>query len=286
MNLTINPIQIVKSNPATTANVTSLQMALFAATTRSEIEKINPNVMVSLTSGQIASLSTAQQSYFTGEQLSKLSVEAWDGFKSTAVALFNDGQVRSLGKNFVLSGSNGKLACLPADKLKMLSSEAVRSIQAKNIYRLSSAQLDAVINNNIRNTAGFPSELSAEAVSGITGTNILGVSPDSIKLLNPDVISSLPLVVLNQFDDLKIKALTNTQVAKLSMRQVLTLSNAQKSAMSAYQLRSLSKEGWEGFKATQVSEISAEKIPYLGTNFIKGINTYTCPSSNGLRQMG
>jgi hypothetical protein len=196
MALSISAVQTVKPSAAVTANVSALKRALLSATTRAEVEKIHPNVMASLTAGQVAALSTTQQSYLTGAQLSKLSAAAWDGMKSTAVALFSDEQVRALGKNFMSGGSYGFLSALPADKLSQLSPEAVRSIQAKNIWRLSGEQLNALLSNAQGSTAGSPSNLSAEAVSGITSINILGVSADGVRALSPGAISSLPVGLL------------------------------------------------------------------------------------------
>jgi transcriptional antiterminator Rof (Rho-off) len=284
MPTAVSSAPIVKANPVVTTNASALQRALFGGSPsqtnlqiKSVLQKISPDLIPSLTAGEISMLTSTQQSYFTGAQLSKVSLQAWDGFSANFISQLNLDQISALGKNFVLGRGDGNLGYLSNENLKLLNKEVVSSIQGKNINRLNGLQLDAILGNT-RNSVGSPSELTADALSGINGTNVQGITSANIKNINSNLIFALNSSAIHNLSTDQIKAFTNSQVSKLTMSQVMIMSDVQLNALlsnpsnTTSNFSAISASAAGGIHGLNITGIDADKIKYLNPNVISTLN--------------
>ena len=167
---------------ATTARLSAAQGAFFTpSTSQAFIQSLSTASVKALTGQQILLLSSTQKTYFTGAQLSNLSSEAVTvGLNSADLAAIATDKISMLGKNFIDGCSAAKFIGSTISQLSLFSSAVVSGLNNTHIATLSSSQLNALFANT-RNTTSHPSELTINAISGITATNVTGITADQIK---------------------------------------------------------------------------------------------------------
>jgi len=129
MAFSISAVQTVKSSAAVTANVSALKRALLSATTRAEVEKIHPNVMASLTAGQVAeaalkTLKACEPSLLArGDSVDLALLGRQHAYLWTATkeAHHKDSALRYISRSAAASPRRADAAALNAQSLGLLS---------------------------------------------------------------------------------------------------------------------------------------------------------------------
>ena len=218
-------------NVLSSSQLQSLGSASIAALTKTQIAGMDAAHVKDLSAAQVASLSKVQLGALNGSQIAAID--------ATDIKAMTTSQFGALTKT--------QLQALTVGQIGQVDAFQIRTISAKNFASLYTNQVAA---------------FTTKAVANLGGTQIAAMTKEQISQgLDPAKIGALSASRLRYFNPSQISALTNPEVAAISLSTMKTLYDPHLRAFTVDQLSHLSEDkiDWLINKKLQITGCTQEQ---------------------------
>lgn len=285
----------------TASQIGAMQSVEMAALSGSQIKAFNPAALAGglptylnnkqvLTANFIGNLSNNQISQFGAPLVQALGTAFVKALTTAQIKGLDANHVQYLSAAQVASLSKAQLGALNGNQIKAIDNEDIRAMTTSQFSTLSMMQLQALTVGQIGQVDAFQirtisaknfaslytdqvAAFTTKAVANLGGTQIAAMTKEQISQgLDPAKIGALSASRVRYFTPTQISALTNPEVAAISLDTMKTLYDPHLRAFTVDQLSHLSEDkiDWligkklqtTGFTALQKDAILARKASF------------------------
>jgi hypothetical protein len=247
---------------ASTAQIASLKPQQISALPTTWLNVLSSQQMQSLSNASIAALTTAQIVALDTDHVQYLSGAQVASLSKAQLGALNSNQIQAIDAPDISAMSTGQFSALSKMQLQALRVEQIaevnvakaRTISAKNIANMSYQQIAA---------------FTTPTVTNLNGTQLAALTASQISQgLNAEKIAAFSPTQLSFFTGAQFQAMTNAEVAAISLDGVKKLSNIQLKSFTVEQFSHFTKANinWLvssklniGFSAQQKDSINSRK---------------------------
>jgi len=247
---------------ASTAQIASLKPQQISALPTTWLNFLSSQQMQSLGNASIAALTTAQIVALDTDHVQYLSGAQVASLSKAQLGALNSNQIQAIDAPDISAMSTGQFSALSKMQLQALRVEQIaevnvakaRTISAKNIASMSYQQIAA---------------FTTPTVANLNGTQLAALTAQQISQgLNAEKIAAFSPTQLRFFTSAQFQAMTNAEVAAISLDGVKKLFNIQLKSFTAEQFSNFTQSNinWLvsnklniGFSVEQLNAINARK---------------------------
>ena len=220
---------------ASTAQIASLKPQQISALPTTWLNVLSSEQLQSLSNASIAALTTAQIVALDTDHVQYLSGAQVASLSKAQLGALNSNQIQAIDAPDISAMSTGQFSALSKMQLQALRVEQIaevnvakaRTISAKNIASMSYQQIAA---------------FTTPTVTKLNGTQLAALTAQQISQgLNAEKIAAFSPTQLRFFTGAQFQAMTNAEVAAISLDAIKKLSDKQLTAFTAGQLSRFSK---------------------------------------------
>jgi hypothetical protein len=284
-----NPQINLFSTSLVNASMAQMSAAQIGAINPAVVSTIGNNVLGALSGIQLnalkplqaAQLSTGQLSGLTSEKVGTLSA-AWlnkltePQIQSFAASSFTLTQLKGLDTVHVKALSGTQVAALGTAQLGVLAAKQIAAIDADDVGMMSANQFTVLTQPQLKAlTTGQVDKLGSAQVLTITAKNIASLSYQQIQHFSDDVVTHLSgqqlgaltkQQIATGLDGRKIGLLSADQVKGFNKVQIQALTQPEVAALSVEDLAALTNTQLTAFKVDQLGSFTNAQITWVHDN--------------------